>query len=85
MICELHAPDISNSYMFHLMNEKDFAQKFTKDLAKLLIHLIPQMTTPWPCHELVPLARALRDAGLDRRSLSRIQNALIDIGCNETI
>lgn len=85
LICDLDAPNISDSYMFHLMNEKNFAQRYTKDLAKLLIHLIPRMTESWACRELVPLAKALRDAGLDSRSFSRIQTALVEIGCNEII
>lgn len=85
LICDIQAPDISESYMFHLMNEKGFAKRHTTDLAKLLMHLIPHMTKTWPCHELAPLARALRDEGLEARQLSRIQSALIDLGCNETL
>lgn len=85
LICDIQAPDISESYMFHLMNEKGFAKRYATDLAKLLIHLIPQMTKTWPCHELAPLVRALRDEGLEARQLSKIQSALIALGCNETL
>lgn len=85
MICELPAPEISDSYMFHLMNEKGITSKHPNELAKLLIHLIPKMTNSWICHELVPLARALRDAGLDSRLFVKIQNALVALGCNETL
>lgn len=85
MICGLSAPEISDSYMFHLMNEKDFAKKHTKELAKLLIHLIPQMTKSWVCHELIPLARALRDAGLDAKSFTKIQNGLVALGCDDVL
>jgi hypothetical protein len=85
LICDIQAPDISESYMFHLMNEKGFAKRYTADLAKLLIHLIPRMTKTWACHELAPLVRALREEGLDARSLKKIQDALVVLGCNEAI
>jgi len=85
LICELPAPEITESYMFTLMNEKGLAQKYTKELAKLLLHLIPKMTVIWMCHELVPLARSLRDAGLDSNTLAKVQDALVVLGCNETI
>ncbi|TWJ32651.1 DUF4020 domain-containing protein [Geobacter argillaceus] len=84
MICDLPAPEISDSYTFHLMNEKGIANKYPSELAKLLIHLIPQMTKSWMCTELVPLAKVLRDRGIDGRSLTKIQNSLITLGCNET-
>lgn len=85
LICELQAPDISESYMFHLMNEKEFPKKHTKELAKLLIHLIPHMTKPWPCDELATLARTLREEGLETRQLAKIRNDLVTLGCTETI
>lgn len=43
------------------------------------------MTKSWMCHELVPLAKALRAAGLDPRLLAKIQDALVVLGCVETI
>lgn len=45
------------------------------------------MTKTWPCHKssVVPLAKALRDEGLEARQLSKIQSALIALGCNETL
>lgn len=85
LICELPAPEITESYMFHLMNEKEFAKRHTQEIAKLLIHLIPKITKPWFCNELVPLAKGLRDAGLDALSFAKIQDALVTLGCNETI
>jgi hypothetical protein len=85
LICERTAPEITKSYMFHLMYEKDIAKRHTEELGKLLIHLIPKMSKPWLCHELVPLAKALRDAGLDPRSFAKIQDALVVLGCNETL
>ena len=84
-ICELPAPEISDSYMFHLMNQKGIASKHPNELAKLLTHLIPKMTKSWMCHELVPLAKALREAGCDSRSFVKIQNALVALGCNGTL
>jgi hypothetical protein len=85
MICELPAPEVEDTYMFDLMNEKIFASLHTEQMANLLIHLIPKMTKSWLCHELVPLARALRDAGLDSRLFAKIQDALVVLGCVETI
>ncbi len=85
LICELPAPEISDSYMFHLMNEKGIARKHPNELAKLLTLLIPKMTNSWMCHELVQLARALRDAGLDSRAFVKMQDALVGLGCNATL
>jgi hypothetical protein len=85
LICEQTAPEITKSYMFHIMNEKDIAKRHTEELGKLLIHLIPKMTLSWLCHDLVPLARALRDAGLDSKSFAKIRDALVVLGCNETL
>jgi len=85
MICEQSAPDISDSYMFHQMNAKELAKKHPKELAKLLIHLIPQMTKPWICRELSLLFRSLREAGLDPKLLTNIQNGLLTLGCNEDL
>lgn len=85
LVCDFSAPEVSDTYMFHLMNEKNFARHHTEQVARLLIHLIPKMTKSWMCHELVPLAKALRDAELDSRSLAKIQDALVVLGCVETI
>jgi hypothetical protein len=85
LICEHPAPEISEPYMFHLISEKGLAQKYSEDVAKLLLHLIPMMTAVWMCHELVPLARSLRDSGLDTHKFAKIQDALVVLGCNETI
>lgn len=85
LVCDFPAPEVSDTYMFHLMNEKNFAQQHTEQVARLLIHLIPKMTKSWMCHELVPLAKALRDAGLDSRLLAKVQDALVTLGCNVPI
>ncbi|MGA2400548.1 MAG: DUF4020 domain-containing protein [Syntrophobacteraceae bacterium] len=81
MICEVPAPEISDTYMFHLMDEKEFAKQHTKELAKLLLHIIPKIQQRWMCHELVPLAKSLRENGLDVSTLKKIQDALIILGC----
>jgi hypothetical protein len=85
MICDQPAPEISESYMFHLMRERGFAKRHIESLGKLLVHLIPNMKKFWLCHELVPLARELSDAGVDSRVFTRIQDALVVLGCNEAI
>jgi hypothetical protein len=85
LICDQPAPEVTESYMFHLIRERGFAKRHTESLGRLLIHLIPKMTQFWLCHELVPLARELREAGLDSRAFNRIQDALVVLGCNETI
>lgn len=84
-ICELPAPEITEPYMFHLINENGFAQKHTEALAKLLIHLMPQIKQRWMCHELVLLAVSLREAGLEVRSLNKIQNGLVALGCDKVV
>ncbi|MFH7326419.1 DUF4020 domain-containing protein [Desulfurivibrio sp. C05AmB] len=84
MICESPAPEISEGYVFNLMLKNGFAVKHTKDLATLLIHLLPRVTKEWLCHDLIPLAKALRDAELDSASLDKIRHGLIAL-CDEGI
>lgn len=85
LICDQPAPEISDTYIFHLMREKGFAKSHTENVGRLLIHLIPSMTKLWLCHELLPLARELREVGLDSKLFNQVQNGLIALGCIETI
>jgi hypothetical protein len=83
MVCELPAPEISDFYMFHLMNEKEFAKHHPKELGQLLVHLIPKITQSWMCTELIPLVKSLREAGLETKLLDKIRNSLVALGCIE--
>ena len=75
-------PSLKNTHLYNDLKNDELIKAHSAALAKLLIHLLPNATTPfWQCRETLNILEGLAKTNIPRPEIAKICDELARLGC----
>jgi len=75
-------PSLKNTHLYNDLKNDELIKAHSAALAKLLIHLLPNATTPfWQCREAINILEGLAKTNIPRSEIAKICDELARLGC----